>query len=193
MHAWDRFTDVEAGAWYSDAVDFVTAKKYFNGISETEFGNEDAMTRCMLVTVLYRMAGTPNVKADNPFVDLKDKAYYVPAVLWGVQNGIVCGTGNAQFSPELEVTREQMATFLYRYLLKLDSANQDSGTLKGFADSGMVSDFAKQSMAWAVGAGIIRGTTVNNQLCLEPKSPATRAEVAVMLQRFADYLTKRGL
>ena len=190
QHAWDRFSDVREGAWYSDAVDYVMHAELFNGLSDTVFGGEEAMTRCMLVTVLHRMAGSPGAQADNPFTDLRENAYYVPSVLWGAQNGIVCGTGNGQFSPELKATREQIVTFLHRYLLKLDPTNQERGALSAFADSGKVSNFAKESMAWAVGVGIIKGKMIGMQQCLAPTSPATRAEVAVMLERFATYLKK---
>ena len=191
--AWDRFEDIQEGKWYSDSVEFVTQKNLFNGMSRTFFGKDEEMTRAMLIAVLYRLAKVPEVEETLPFDDLKENAYYVPGVVWGVQNGIVYGTGGRQFSPGLSVTREQMTTFLYRFLMHLDSRELEDGDLGSFADRDKVSKFARESMAWAIHAGIIRGKNVDGQLCIQPQSPASRAEVAVMLERFVGYLDACGI
>ena len=135
------------------------------------------MTRAMLVTVLYRAAGKPSVSGiSNPFTDTKND-YYTDAMLWAYKNGIVTGTSATTFSPDANVTREQIAAILYRYMGNPTA----TGSLTGYTDRAKISSFATTAMQWAIGKGYITGTTATT---LDPRGNATRAQVAVMLHRF---------
>ena len=122
LPAQERFTDVQPGAWYAKAVKYVVENGLFQGTSDTTFSPDDTMTRAMLVTVLYRLAlltgdeSAQNVTAQNPYTDTKAKSYYSKALTWGSSEGIIQGTGDGKFSPDLNVSREQIATFFYRYM-----------------------------------------------------------------------------
>lgn len=180
------FEDVDPDAWYYDAVDFVVAEGLFKGLTETTFGPDEAMNRAMFVTVLGRMAGVENKAGQHPFTDVKAGSYYAGYVAWGADNAIVKGVTPTTFAPELNVTREQMATFLYRFAQYLgeDVTGVDAGALEGFADAGAISGYAENAMAWAVSNGLIRGTGAG----LEPQGTATRAQAATVLYRLARLL-----
>ena len=135
----------------------------------------------MLATVLYRLAGKPAVTSPNSFRDVKQGAYYEKAVAWAAENGIVSGTGNGKFSPNLSITREELATMLYRYA-KLEGISTERTELSQFEDSEKVSRWAKEAMGWAVKYGIVRGKTTTT---IAPEGKATRGEVAIMLKRYA--------
>lgn len=178
------FTDVGPNDWYAEAVNYAVSNGLFLGISETEFGPNVSMSRAMLVTVLHRMAGAPNESAAN-FVDVPADAWYAQAVAWAAANGIVQGVSDSRFAPNVPVTREQMATILYRYANHAGVAGESSGSLDGFRDASAVSGYAVQAMGWAVDRGLISG--VGDQR-LSPGGSATRAQVAAILQRFAENL-----
>ena len=110
------FTDVPETEWYRAAVEYVFENKLMNGMNATTYGPQKTLTRAMLVTILYRMAGAPKVEADNVFTDVPAGQWYTEAILWGYSNGIVMGMGKGLFAPDKAVTREQMVTFLYRYI-----------------------------------------------------------------------------
>jgi hypothetical protein len=133
------------------------------------------MTRGMLVTVLYRLEGSPQ-GATESFADVKPDKYYAGAVAWAAQNKIVTGTGNG-FLPEKNISREQLAAILYRYA----APEKTTGSLDKYPDSGAVSSWATEAMGWAVGSGLIAGDNKGN---LNPAGNATRAEVATTLERF---------
>ena len=139
--------------WYAEAVNYAVSNGLFLGISETEFGPNVSMSRAMLVTVLHRMAGAPNAGAAN-FADVPADAWYTQAVAWAAANGIVQGVSDSRFAPNVPVTREQMATILYRYANHAGVAGDGgSGSLDGFRDASAVSGYAVQAMGWAVRPG----------------------------------------
>ncbi len=179
------FTDVGPDDWYAEAVNYAVSNGLFLGISETEFGPSVSMSRAMLVTVLHRMAGVPNAGTAN-FADVPADAWYTQAVAWAAANSIVQGVSDSRFAPNVPVTREQMATILYRYANHTGVAvDGGSGSLDGFRDASAVSGYAVQAMGWAVDRGLISG--VGDQR-LSPGGSATRTQVAAILQRFAENI-----
>lgn len=181
-----KFTDVKGStSWAAKSVDFMADSKLVNGITTTTFGPDQTMTRAMLVTILYRAAGQPSVAGiTNKFTDLKANEYYVDAVLWAANTGVVTGATATKFDPDGKVTREQIAAILYRYA---GSPTGNAASLTGFSDQKNVSAYAVPALQWAVGLGIITGVSTNGRTSLSAKNNATRAQVAVMLHRFLTY------
>ena len=175
------FTDVVEGKWYYDAVHTAVNNGWFNGTSATTFSPDGEMTRAMIVTVLYRMEGAPAVGSDTAFTDLT-AGWYKDAIAWAAENGIVEGVGEGRFAPNTAVSRQQIATILYRYSEFKGQDISAVGELATFADGTAVSDYAVGAMRWAVGEGLIQGKTGN---LLDPKGSATRAQVATILTRYA--------
>lgn len=175
------YNDVKAGDWYANAVNYVTLTGLMNGTGDG-FSPNLAINRGMMVTVLYRMAGSPEVTAENPFTDVPADTWYTDAVIWASENGITAGTSETTFSPTNSLTREQLATFFYRFA---DFENPDpieiTGDLSGFSDADQVASYATDAMKWAIGEGLISGTT---ETTLSPKATATRAQVATILMRY---------
>jgi hypothetical protein len=178
------YTDVKSGDWFYDAVKFVTEHGLMNGTAADKFSPNSSLTRAMLVTVLYRVAGSPEVTRgeDAPFADVPDGEWYSDAVLWASENGIVLGYGNGKFGPNDALTREQLVTILHRYA-GLPAATP--GALAGFTDVSKVSAYAVEAFTWAVGGGLIAGRTATT---LSPQGTATRAEVATILARYVEGL-----
>ena len=174
------FTDIDQSAWYHDGVHYMIENGMMNGVGNGMFEPNGSVTRAMLVTILYRQAGSPSVEGKtNPFIDVKPNKYYTNAVIWAFQNGIVNGTTPTTFEPEEPVTREQIATILYRR----EGTPEVKQDLSAFVDTDQVSNYAHAAMQWAVAEGVIKGD--GNRL--NAKGDATRAEIATMLMR---YLTK---
>jgi hypothetical protein len=171
------FPDVADGAWYGPAVDFVSSHELFQG-TDKGFEPDAPMTRAMLATVLFRLEDGV-AEGENLFADVPDDAWYADAAIWAGENGIVKGTDKG-FEPDLNVTREQIATMLYRYVKYLGLDVSASASLEGFPDSGEVSGWANEAMQWAVGAGLFRGDDTG---ALNPQKNATRAEVATLMER----------
>lgn len=176
------YDDVKAGDWYSNAVTYVTLTNLMNG-SDGSFLPNNNLNRAMMVTVLYRMAGSPDVTAKNTFTDVPNDTWYTNAVLWASETGVTTGTSKTTFSPNTALTREQLATFFYRFAdyESLDPIVVEGNNLAPFKDAGQISSYAKESMNWAVGSKIIGGTTATT---LSPKNTATRAQVATILMRY---------
>ena len=174
------FTDVDQTRYYHEAVDQLYQDGTMKGLSDTVYGVDQPMTRGMVVTVLYRMAGSPDVTGTSTFTDLRKGAYYEKAVIWAAENDIAQGFSKTTFAPEQTVSRQQMAAFLYRYakLQGMDVSGQSD--LSGFKDNGSVAQYAKTAMAWAVNAGIIQGTAADT---LAPTDALLRQQCAVMLYR----------
>lgn len=170
--------DVGAAHWAKDAVDFATSRELFSGTGEHTFSPELSMTRGMLATVLYRMAGKPAAVSDVGFSDVARNQYYADAVKWAAENEVVTGITGDSFAPEARITREQLAVMLYRYA---GSPAVSGSTLDAFADHDAVSAYARDAMEWVITQGILKGKTADTVV---PQIPATRAEVAVMLERF---------
>lgn len=177
-----RFADVE-GHWAEEYIKYVTDRGLFNGVSDTMFGPETNMSRAMTVTVLARLYGADISSMSTDFIDVPDGKWYSSAVAWGAENGIVRGYGNGMFMPEDDVSREQMAVFLYRYAVSfgLSDGKASESFLDRFSDAGSVSSWAKEAVAWCVENGLITGRTAST---IVPQDSITRAEVAAIISRF---------
>lgn len=176
------FVDVADDAWYSESVEYVYLRGLMAGTGDDTFSPEGTMTRAMTVTVLYRLAGSPDPAGACPFADVAADAYYYSAVCWAVEQGITAGTSADAFSPEHNVTREQLVTFLYRYAATVSvDMSYKLTSLTGFSDTESVSGYALVPFAWCVTNGIITGT---DEFHLSPSNSATRAQCAAILARF---------
>ena len=173
------FSDVASDAWYAQAVGEVSDAGIMNGTTDTTFSPDEQVTRGMVVTVLWRLAGSPAAAASAAFPDVEDWYYYADAVAWAQAAGVATGLGNGTFDGGSIVTREQLSVFLYRYS-QYAGDELASGVLDLYNDVDSVQGWALDGMAHAVGAGLITGTDEGN---LEPAGPATRAQLAVILQR----------
>lgn len=180
------FTDVPQGAWYEEAVRFVTERSLFQGTEKDRFSPTLTLSRAMLAAVLYRAAGEPQVEEEGQaaFTDVDWENWYGRAVAWAWQTGVTTGTSAQTFSPEAAITREQMALMLYRRA----GSPEVTAELSGYTDGGAVSSWALRAMRWAVEQGIISGRTGG---CLAPGAQVTRAEAAVMLMRYLEPLEKK--
>lgn len=181
-----QFKDMPpADNWAHEGIDFVISQGLFNGMSETTFAPNGKMTRAMLVTVLWRLAGKP-IEGKLIFGDVKEGTWYTDAVKWAAKNDIVNGIKYGVFAPDMLVTREQLATILYRYATyRYGSEPEGSADLSGFADHAKVGSWAKDAVSWANSAGIIQGSRDSaGRLWIYPQNSATRAEVAAMIMRF---------
>lgn len=187
------FADVYKEDWYYEAVTFAAKTGLFKGTSTYFFSPNDTMTRAMMVTVLHRLAGLPSPTAENPFEDVKQDDYYCDAVRWAYGNGIVKGVSDTRFDPDGEITREQMATMLFRYTATTDAEMNERAELSGFPDAAETSDWAVETMSWAVGAQLINGSLGNdNVIYLAPGANATRAQVAMILMRYQEKYNKQS-
>ena len=176
-----NFTDVEENGWYHTGVDFMVRNGFMNGVADDAFDVDGNLTRAQLVTILYRIAGEPESTATNPFADVADGQWYTNAVIWAAENGIIKGVNTTTFAPNDQITREQIATILFRYA----KAEKVEGKLAGFPDAEKVSDYAADAMAWAVEQGLINGISESDgKTYLAPQETATRAQIAVILMRY---------
>lgn len=187
--SWNNpFTDISKEDWFYNDVTEVYDLGLMIGTDADSFSPQGITTRGMLVTILWRLDGEPNITEPCPFKDVKAGSYYETAITWAAQNKIVQGYGNSFFAPEDAVTREQMATILYRYAV-YKGCDVSAGTttdLSAFGDTQKISDYALTAMKWACGIGMIQGDGKN----LMPKEKATRAETAAMAVRFLNTLKK---
>jgi len=175
------YNDVTAGDWFTPDVIYVTLTGLMNGTGDG-FSPNNNINRAQLVTVLYRMAGQPEVTGENPFTDVPDGQWYTDAVLWAAENNITDGTSETTFSPNNPLTREQMATFLYRFAdFETEEPIEITGDLSGYTDADLVADYAVNAMTWAVGEGVISGIGDNT---LAPDNTASRAQMATVLTRY---------
>lgn len=180
------FTDVAPGAWYYSAVTSSVKNGLFTGCSGTAFAPENTMTRAMLVSVLYKLEGTPDTASALRFVDVNGECWYAPAIAWAAAKGIVSGYGTASFGPNDTVTREQLAVILCRYA-KSKGLNKSTNTdFLCYSDAAGISDYAVPAMRWACGAGLIAG----NGKSLMPCAGATRAQAATILTRFCNSIIR---
>ena len=173
------FNDVKNSDWFSDAVQFAYSHNLFAGTGTNTFSPVTPMTRGMLVTVLYHLAGDPAIGAAADFADVADGAYYADAVAWAVENKVASGVGADMFAPSQNITREQLVTMLYGYAKKIGLA--EAGSAAAFADADSISPWAAEAVAWAKASGVVAGRPGN---IFDPKAPATRAEVAAILLSF---------
>lgn len=178
------FNDVSYGDWYYDAVQFVYSKGIMDGVDYYKFAPNGTITRGMILTMLWRMAGEPFEMPVTSFTDVEIGRYYTTAVAWACRNGIADGMGESTFGPNDAITREELVTLLYRYAQYF--GHSCIGTsIEGFADAGSVSSYAYNAMCWAYKAGVVTGTTGSR---LNPQGTASRAEAAQMIMSFYSFL-----
>lgn len=182
------FTDVVAGTWYYGAAAYAYNNGLFAGVTPTTFAPNATMTRAMLVSVLWRLAGAPAPKAPNTFVDVPDGAWYTDAVTWAAENGVVSGIGGSRFDPSGFVTREQTAEILYNYAHSKGYDVSARADLTAFPDAASVSGWAEEALSWANAAGLINGTVRDGQTILDPQGSASRAQVAMILMNYVEHV-----
>lgn len=177
------FTDVKAEDWFYEAVKFAFERNLVNGVSDTEFAPNAKVTRAALVEILYRLEGKPATDGSIPYEDVAMDKYYANAVIWADQNEIIKGISETEFAPEVNITREQIATIIYRYAKhnNYDISVVETTDLSSFNDADQISDYAVDAMKYAVGIGIIRG---RSNSMLAPKDYASRAEFVQILYNF---------
>ena len=175
--------------WSHKGIDYCLKNELMNGMENNRFQPFTSTTRAQIVTVLWRMAGSPEPESAVPFMDLKKGSFYEKAVAWGHEQGIINGVTETKFSPNSSVTREQMATFFYRYaenILEVDvSARKD---ITSFPDYDKTFGYSKDCLSWAYSVGLINGVTNGSVTYLQPKSGATRAQIATVLMRFCENI-----
>ncbi len=179
------FYDVPEGSWFEEAVKYVSGNDLMSGTDTAIFSPNVVATRGMVVTVLYRMAGSPEVSANSPFSDVKPGSYYENAVKWAFQDGIVNGSSPTTFSPDNNVDRQQLAALLYRSAGYMGYDVSAKDTLTSFTDAGEIDSYAEDALSWAVASGIISGTTTST---IAPGADATRAQLATILMRFDENI-----
>lgn len=178
-----RFTDVNMGAWYHDGVHYCIENGLMVGTGADTFSPEGITTRGQVVTILWRLSGSPAVNCRMDFEDVPAGAYYTEAVSWAASEGVVGGYGNGKFGPDDPITREQLAAMLFRYAQRYGydvSVGEDTNTLS-YTDFGQISEYAIPAFQWACGAGVIKGTSAST---LSPQGQVARAQAAEMLMRF---------
>ena len=176
-----QFTDLgDLTSAAHDAVDFMVANGYMVGVAETAFGPHNELNRAMMVTILYRVAGTPEFEGSNRFTDVPADAYYADPVTWAFTNGITAGVTENLFAPGKSLTRQELVAFLYRYAKLSGQDMTPSADLSAYTDAGKIQPFAMESFQWAVANGIIRGTS---ETTLDPEATTTRAQVSMMVHR----------
>ena len=176
------YSDVKATAWYNTAVNYVTLTGQMNGVGGAFQPNTD-LNRAMMVTILYRLAGSPEVTGESTFTDVPAGQWYTNAVLWAAKEGITTGTSETTFSPLTSISREQLAAFFYRFAQYTEqdvTVGEDTNILS-YDDAQTISEYAIPAIQWACGSGLITGTT---ETTLSPKATATRAQVATILMRY---------
>jgi len=170
------FIDVPSGAWYAEAVAYLSGKGIMTGTGNGEFSPYDAFNRAQLSTVLYRIAGEPSVSDGDSFADVAPDAWYAKSVMWAKQNGVINGVGGGKFGPDTPVTQEMLVTMLWRM--------EKEPRSEAAADA---SDYASRAVGWARAAGIAPAT---KDYAFAPRENATRAQVAALLQK---YLNREGM
>lgn len=181
------FGDVKSGDWFYNDVKYVYDKGMMAGTAADVFAPNATTTRAMIVTILYRLEGSPAVTGTSAFVDVPAGQWYTDAVNWAAANQIVKGTSATTFAPNDSITREQMAAILYRYAQYKGYDVTKKADLSGYSDNGQVSAYAKDALAWANAAKLINGVT---NTTLAPQGNATRAQVSAILHRFCDGVVK---
>lgn len=181
--SYSPFLDVTTSDWFYEHVMYAFNRNLVYGVDSTHFAPYKPMTRCQLVAILYRLEGTPAVSGSTAFTDLEKGQYYVDAVTWATQNGIVYGVSGTKFDPHGEVTRQQIVTFLYRYAKYKGVDVSKTTSLQNYTDYSQLHNYAKPAMEWAVANGVVYGTT---NTTLSPLASAQRAQVAAFLMRLCE-------
>ena len=177
------YTDLNMGEWYHDGIHYCLDEGLMDGVDAGMFAPNATTSRAMIVTILWRLQGSPEVEVAETFTDVSPDAWYAKAIAWAVAEGVADGYGEGLFGPNDAITREQLAAMLWRYAARPETG----GDLSAFADGADTSVWAQQAMSWAVGQGLINGVDSSR---LDPKGQATRAQTATILMRFAQSETK---
>lgn len=175
------YDDVAESSWYASAVRFVTEKGYMDGLAYRIFGPDEPLTRAQLVTILYRIDGRVYVSGPSPYKDVPRTMWCSDAIIWATKKGIVNGYDDGRFYPDRSVTREQIMTMIYRYV---NGSVNNTYLLNNYPDGSQVSSFAREAICWGIQRGILTGVRKDGRDYLMPNSVATRAQFAVMLQRW---------
>ena len=178
------FEDVQEDDWFCDDVAYVNEKGIMTGLKETVFGPEAELSRAQFATILYRMAGSPEVTYSDQFPDVKDGEFYTSAVMWASEHKIVTGyAATGLYEPDRSISREELSVMLRRYAAYSGQDVTADSDLSSYPDSDSVSEFAKESMSWAVANHMIQGA--DGQL-LKPQDQANRAECAAIIHRYLE-------
>lgn len=175
------FTDVSETDWFHDAVQYAYENGLMDGVGDGQFAPNATTNRAMVVTILYRLAGEPAVSGQSDFTDVADGLWYTDAVAWAAEKGIVNGISATEFAPSGDLTREQLATVLYRYAEGMGYDVSAQADLSGFPDADQIQSYATQALSWAVAEGLLQGFEDDS---LQPGGTATRAQIATILMRF---------
>ena len=175
------FGDVKSDDWFSGAIEFVHKKNLMKGVSDNEFAPNENLSRAMIVTILYRMENEPSASF-NKFGDVNADEWYSAAVVWASENGIVNGVSENEFAPNDNLTREQMAAIIYRYIMFKggDTSVGENADINSYADAENISDYAVEAIRYAVASGLMKG---DSETTLNPGGTATRAETATIIMR----------
>ena len=180
-----NFVDVNPNSYMHESIDFVVANGYMNGTSETTFEPLSNLTRAQLITVLYRIAGSPEVEGTAGFSDVSENAYYYKAIVWAVANGIAKGHVDGTFRPYEDISRQDLAVFFFRFAQYQEYDVSGRTDLSKYEDSSAISAYALDAVQWAVNAGLINGISSTS---LAPKTSATRGAIAVVSHRYCTTL-----
>lgn len=177
------FTDIN-GHWAYEAINYCYEAGLISGVGDNKFAPEVELNRAMLVTILYRLEGSPEVTAENKFDDVDD-SWYTNAIIWATENGVVNGYGDGKFGPTDSITREQFAAILWRYakLKGVDVSVGEETNILSYEDALEISDWAFEAIQWTCGAGIMKGMT---ETTINPQNTATRAQAATILMRYIE-------
>ncbi len=175
------FSDVEDDRWSAAAISYAVKEGYMNGVGGGLFDPEGSLTRAMVATVLWRREGSPAPTVPNDFTDVPDGEWYTDAVTWAKNVGVVKGITENTFEPDSFITREQLATMLFRFSSSAPVSVPERADLSPFADDEKTSDWAEEPLEWAVEAGLINGTDGNR---LDPGGCATREQFAAIIKRY---------
>lgn len=180
------FKDVSADDWFYDPVTYAYEQGVMTGTSADAFSPNTVMTRGMIVSVLYRLEGSPTLADDNlgyPYEDVRGDDWYAMPIYWARENGIVSGYSDTQFGPNDPITREQMAAILYNYSVYKGQDVSACADLSKYSDANQVSSWAETVLSWSNARGLINGMTATT---IDPQGQATRAQVAAIFQRYLD-------
>ena len=177
------YTDLNMGEWYHDGIHYCLDEGLMDGVDAGMFAPNATTSRAMIVTILWRLQGSPEVEAEETFTDVAPGDWYADAIAWAAAEGVAEGYEDGSFRPNDAITREQLAAMLWRYA----GSPEADGDLSVFADGADTSSWAEQAMSWAVAQGLITGVDSDR---LDPKGQATRAQTATILMRFAQSMTR---
>ena len=183
------FTDIE-DHWAKDSINWAANEGLVNGVGGGRYDPNTPISRAMMAVVLWRLEGSPSSSVSTPFTDLSAD-WYKTAVVWAFEKGIVNGNSPTTFAPDLFLTREQAATFFFRYASYKNFTVYRRADLSAFPDSSSVSSWAADALSWANAEGLVNGTNKGNGVTLSPQDVSDRAQLAVLLQRFSSFIDRQ--